>query len=797
MWNVGKAVARPFIPDSMQTSHMSNIFCLAPNAPGSHVFSSGNDQRLLMHCVETGKRLHVTSTFTPIYGLAIDPNTVESPIVYLASHERRILRFDSRTGRLQELPIKSKGQHHSVYLHPLEPHNLLLSSASQGAALFDLRHPRKCLFRFRCGFGRQRSNYSTFDRLGQRVLVLRPRLPPALFDTFDGRLIAQLDSPGYFNSSTIKSACFAGAEDEWVATGSDDYGVYLWKTPDARTHRMCEATVKSSFPYKPETLNEIREDLHLRYEWPSKPTNLYINHADRVLRGHRSIVNQVRYNDSYSILASCGVEKIVKLWSPFDWTDNQSELPPPDTQCNVYTHEMDEPDLTHAPDSVALQSHVKHFASRLSRSEQKSLQEDSEMILFFRLLVSRDIDGAAGLENFSSSDSSSDEDPDDEKIRGQIQPFGSVGALMTSVACSLMAYVKAAKSCDKLQHSTAPVSNPQPLVDCVAPPHSDSDSSDGEPTPTTSVQQYPIMLSRNFEKQFVKLSRADCDGQSDNETPAGWTPQRWSERRKEQRRRQMMVRIKRLKAIRVELMSLLRSIRVRVEKLICDAEKRLQTMLTTASGVKNREDPLPHYVSVKLLKGSEWENDLKSLYSPLLWGQRHVNSWIRLSRQLQQLREMRSLRTSLLLPDEPAADSFEVFIPMVGHMLRLLLASAFDGSPSAYQRIDWNTLHLNHLRDLKRSIWYLWRECWTRAQCRQLMFMGALDHSSDSDNDDASSHGLPEYSSASSNNNSDSHMSTTSGDDSSADSCEMLDEEAMSVVNIVFGARYMFEDDSE
>jgi hypothetical protein len=32
-----------------------------------------------------------------------------------------------------------------------------------------------------------------------------------------------------------------------------------------------------------------------------------------VLKGHRSIVNQVRYNPSYDLLASSGVEKMIKV----------------------------------------------------------------------------------------------------------------------------------------------------------------------------------------------------------------------------------------------------------------------------------------------------------------------------------------------------------------------------------------------------------------------------------------------------------------------------------------------------
>lgn len=42
----------------------------------------------------------------------------------------------------------------------------------------------------------------------------------------------------------------------------------------------------------------------------------------KILIGHRSIVNQVRYNPQKCLIASSGIEKVVKLWTPFalhDW----------------------------------------------------------------------------------------------------------------------------------------------------------------------------------------------------------------------------------------------------------------------------------------------------------------------------------------------------------------------------------------------------------------------------------------------------------------------------------------------
>jgi len=38
-----------------------------------------------------------------------------------------------------------------------------------------------------------------------------------------------------------------------------------------------------------------------------------VGHAHMVLRGHRSIVNQVRYNKSSALMISSGVEKVIKV----------------------------------------------------------------------------------------------------------------------------------------------------------------------------------------------------------------------------------------------------------------------------------------------------------------------------------------------------------------------------------------------------------------------------------------------------------------------------------------------------
>ena len=48
--------------------------------------------------------------------------------------------------------------------------------------------------------------------------------------------------------------------------------------------------------------------------------------ASLSLVGHRSIVNQVRYSNPNCLIATSGVEKIIKLWSPFPMVDCKGGL---------------------------------------------------------------------------------------------------------------------------------------------------------------------------------------------------------------------------------------------------------------------------------------------------------------------------------------------------------------------------------------------------------------------------------------------------------------------------------------
>lgn len=67
---------------------------------------------------------------------------------------------------------------------------------------------------------------------------------------------------------------------QYIISGSDDFNVYIWEVPEL-----------------PEPDAEL----------------VTVNRAFLVLTGHRSIVNQVRFNPDNHLIISTGVEKILKV----------------------------------------------------------------------------------------------------------------------------------------------------------------------------------------------------------------------------------------------------------------------------------------------------------------------------------------------------------------------------------------------------------------------------------------------------------------------------------------------------
>ncbi|XP_022095639.1 DDB1- and CUL4-associated factor 5-like isoform X2 [Acanthaster planci] len=334
----------------MVGEHHSNIFSLAFDSQNSRIYSGGNDDQVLVHDIHRKDTLDVFLHEDAVYGLAVDPR--DSHIFTSACADGRVLLWDTRVPSHQE-PIviaSSETAFYAVVYHPVEPEFIATANSKEGVALWDLRVPKSCLVRYGSTYTQQSAMSVRFNQLGTRLVALRRRLPPVVYNVHSSAAAVQFNHSGYYNSCTMKSCTFAGDKDQYVLSGSDDFNLYMWEVP------------------------EPSEDV------------MWVDEAKLVLQGHRSIVNQVRFNAFTHNIVSSGVEKIIKLWSPFTLPNIR---PDEDSPRRMFSHQQ----------YIDL---VINSGSALSHDySDQSMEEDPRMIAFFDSLVQREIN-----RSFSDSDDS-------------------------------------------------------------------------------------------------------------------------------------------------------------------------------------------------------------------------------------------------------------------------------------------------------------------------------------------------------------------------------------------------------
>uniref|UniRef100_A0A8C2YMH0 DDB1- and CUL4-associated factor 5 n=2 Tax=Chinchilla lanigera TaxID=34839 RepID=A0A8C2YMH0_CHILA len=358
LWHMEQAIHSRVKPVQLKGEHHSNIFCLAFNSGNTKVFSGGNDEQVILHDVESSETLDVFAHEDAVYGLSVSP--VNDNIFASSSDDGRVLIWDIRESPHGEpfCLANYPSAFHSVMFNPVEPRLLATANSKEGVGLWDIRKPQSSLLRYGGNLSLQSAMSVRFNSNGTQLLALRRRLPPVLYDIHSRLPVFQFDNQGYFNSCTMKSCCFAGDRDQYILSGSDDFNLYMWR-----------------IPADPEAGGIGR----------------VVNGAFMVLKGHRSIVNQVRFNPHTYMICSSGVEKIIKIWSPYKQPGCTGDLDgriEDDSRC-LYTHE----------EYISL---VLNSGSGLSHDyANQSVQEDPRMMAFFDSLVRREIEGW-------SSDSDSD-----------------------------------------------------------------------------------------------------------------------------------------------------------------------------------------------------------------------------------------------------------------------------------------------------------------------------------------------------------------------------------------------------
>ena len=258
------------------------------------------------------------------------------------------------------------GAFQSCHFNPCNPNLIAAANEVSGVSLIDTRMNKSAVIKYNSTSSttaddstfhtstRQNAMSTRFTSNGAQLGVLRAKLRPVIYDLNNPNPVYVLDHDGFSNSCTLKSFCFGGNKDQYFISGSDDFSVYCWKIP---------------------TSGSISEH-----------STCLISEAHLKLDGHRSIVNQCRYNKHFHLLATSGVEKIVKVWSTVQLPGGSGgllgrddELPP---KRKVYTFnelfrrpgEGDNEAATSLTDSVG---------------PNESIEEDRVMIAYFDSQIRR------------------------------------------------------------------------------------------------------------------------------------------------------------------------------------------------------------------------------------------------------------------------------------------------------------------------------------------------------------------------------------------------------------------------
>ncbi|KAK6019503.1 WD domain, G-beta repeat protein [Ostertagia ostertagi] len=277
----------------MERGHNSNIFCYQFSLDGGELFSGGNDGVVLRHDVTTRTQPFECFMKSVIpctaYRLICNSShfrhrprrnvTLKDPVqpidinIVAASREGGVVSFyDRRETKEGSFCLIDEGQ---LFRGQYNPANALFfaTASNRGVRLMNFEPPLLDLRTFV-----SEAIYVEWNSTGTALTALQSHSNPIYIDLTDHRRV-ELKDPEYSNVHTIKSVTFM--DDGMVMTGSDDFNIYAWQIPAS---------------------SQAQE-------------NENISEATFVLKGHRSIVNHVRYSPSNRIISSCGVEKIIKVWS--------------------------------------------------------------------------------------------------------------------------------------------------------------------------------------------------------------------------------------------------------------------------------------------------------------------------------------------------------------------------------------------------------------------------------------------------------------------------------------------------
>lgn len=286
----------------MKSIHHSNIFALRFSHNTERIYSAGNDQRLILHDIRTKERLTTYRASGSIFNIATHPT--DDNVIAASSEDKNVYLFDLRGNEGDGLctKLRQDGCAYCCSWNPLNHHIVAVCNEKSGLRIYDLRNGKDYIEAGKITKGAICADWSPN---GDALFCAISHSNPVYFNFLASKYV-QINDPQYSNFCTIKSCTFAGQN--YMLTGSDNWDIYVWKTPS---------------------------DLYFNSKSQNEKEEFTIDQAYTVLKGHRSIVNHVRYGSLTNMLISCGVEKIVKCWTPLPIRNSFSNPKPRDRLSNM------------------------------------------------------------------------------------------------------------------------------------------------------------------------------------------------------------------------------------------------------------------------------------------------------------------------------------------------------------------------------------------------------------------------------------------------------------------------------
>ncbi|WAR18248.1 DCAF5-like protein [Mya arenaria] len=331
---------------------------------GQYMSSGGDDRRVLVWNMEKalsdiGKpRAMKGEHHSNIFCIAFD---IHNTTLFSGGNDEQVIVHDIATGETKDV-FSHDDAVYGVSPDPTNP-SVFASACDDGRILiYDTRD--SCADPFVLANYASSMHSVMYNPVEPRLLVTANakegvglwdvRKPLSCLLRYGGGLVQQSCMSVRFNQLGDRIIALRRRLPPYVLSGSDEFNLYMWAVPEDLSERM------------------------------------YINSAHMVLKGHRSIVNQVRFNQANHIIVSSGVEKIIKVWSAFPLSSKAQNLGARRPERRVYSHE----------EYINLVLQDGHVMSH--DYSQESTEEDPRMMAFFDSLVQRELDGWSSDDSMSS-----------------------------------------------------------------------------------------------------------------------------------------------------------------------------------------------------------------------------------------------------------------------------------------------------------------------------------------------------------------------------------------------------------